>query len=43
VDEDLQKDVMEVAEDEAVGLNGEDMPDIDGDEKPDAVEDKDAN
>jgi DNA-directed RNA polymerase subunit omega len=43
VDEDLQKDVMEVAEDEAVGLNGEAMPDIDGDEKPDAVEDKDAN
>jgi hypothetical protein len=43
VDEDLQKDVMEVAEDEAVGLNGADMPDIDGDEKPDAVEDKDAN
>ncbi len=43
VDEDLQKDVMEVAEDEAVGLNGEDMPDIDGDEKPDESQDKDAN
>ncbi len=43
VDEDLQKDVMEVAADEAVGLSGEDMPDIDGDEKPDASQDKDAN
>jgi DNA-directed RNA polymerase subunit omega len=43
VDEDLQKDVMEVAEDEAVGLTGDDLPDIDGDaEKPEA-EDKDAN
>jgi len=43
VDEDLQKDVMEVAEDEAVGLTGDDLPDIDGEaEKPEA-EDKDAN
>ncbi len=43
VDEDLQKDVMEVAEDEAVGLNGGDLPDIDGDEKPEESQDKDAN